>query len=167
MNPSGDAALVVQAMPPQAGTNHDEIIRNAVKPNSGNVERSTLNGFQATHFTGTRLNAQGQSQPIELTIVTGPSDHLYVFLYAAKDRTVVAAGTSPDARGRVFIPRADRSRSQSRASIGTEDRPLSTRRLRGTGEAIAVDQCGAAVEAAERGLWRRKCEPGQLVKVVT
>ena len=85
VNPSGDAALVVQAIPAQAGTNHDEIIRNAVKPNSGSVDRSTLNGLQATHFTGTRLNAQGQSVPIELTIVTGPSDHLYAFLYAASN----------------------------------------------------------------------------------
>ena len=85
VNPAGNAALVVQAIPAQAGTNHEDIIRNAVKPDSGSVERRTLNGLQATHFTGTRLNAQGQSQPIELTIVTGPSDHLYAFLYAARD----------------------------------------------------------------------------------
>jgi predicted Zn-dependent protease len=85
MNGEGNAALVVQAIPEKAGTNHEEIIRNAVNPNSGSLDRRTLNGLQATHFIGTRLNAQGQSQPVELTIVTGPSNRMYAFLYAAKD----------------------------------------------------------------------------------
>jgi predicted Zn-dependent protease len=85
VNGEGNAALVVQAIPEKAGTNHEEIIRNAVKPNTGSIDRRTLNGLQATHFVGTRLNAQGQSQRVEVTIVTGPSNHLYAFLYAAKD----------------------------------------------------------------------------------
>jgi predicted Zn-dependent protease len=44
-----------------------------------------LNGLQATHFVGTRRNDSGQSQNVELTVVTGPEQHNYIFLYAAKD----------------------------------------------------------------------------------
>ena len=57
-----------------------------VKPDSGSVERRTLNGLSATHFIGTRTNEQGQSQPVELTIVTGPSDRVYAIVYAARDQ---------------------------------------------------------------------------------
>jgi predicted Zn-dependent protease len=86
VNGENNAAVIVQTVPPQAGSNHEEIIRNAVKPNSGKVERRTFNGLQATHFTGTRKNERGQSQPVELTLVTGPSNRNYVFIYAAKDQ---------------------------------------------------------------------------------
>jgi predicted Zn-dependent protease len=86
VNGENNAAVIVQTVPPQAGSNHEEIIRNAVKPDSGKVERRTFNGLQATHFTGTRKNERGQSQPVELTLVTGPSNRNYVFIYAAKDQ---------------------------------------------------------------------------------
>ncbi|MBA2351456.1 MAG: M48 family metalloprotease [Burkholderiales bacterium] len=85
VNGEGNAAVIVQAVPPKAGDSHEEIIRNAVKPDSGRVEKRTFNGLPATHFTGTRKNQQGQSQPIELTVVTGPSNRNYAFVYAAKD----------------------------------------------------------------------------------
>ncbi|MDQ3195867.1 MAG: hypothetical protein M3Q32_05740 [Pseudomonadota bacterium] len=86
VNGEGNAAVIVQAVPPKAGDSHEEIIRNAVKPDSGRVEKRTFNGLPATHFTGTRKNQQGQSQPIELTVVTGPSNRNYAFVYAAKDQ---------------------------------------------------------------------------------
>ena len=86
VNGEGNAAVIVRAVPPKAGSSHEEIIRNAVKPDSGKMERRTFNGFPATHFSGTAKNERGQSQTVELTIVTGPSNTNYAFIYAAKDQ---------------------------------------------------------------------------------
>ena len=86
VNGEGNAAVIVRAVPPKAGSSHEEIIRNAVKPDSGKMERRTFNGLPATHFSGTAKNERGQSQAIELTIATGPSNTNYAFIYAAKDQ---------------------------------------------------------------------------------
>jgi predicted Zn-dependent protease len=85
VNPTGDAALVVQLAPPNAGRTHDEVIRNVVKPTSGRVERYNLaGGIAATHFTGA-IAAQGGQRAIELTVATGASGQNFILLYAAKD----------------------------------------------------------------------------------
>ncbi len=85
LNGARDAALVLRTVPTQAGTSHDAIIRNLLKPSSGTTERLVLSGMQATHFTGTRANAQGQTEPIEATIVSGPQDQRYILLWSARD----------------------------------------------------------------------------------
>jgi predicted Zn-dependent protease len=84
VSPAGEAALIVQLAPPNAGRSHDEIIRNVVKPVSGRVERYTLNGLQATHFTGA-VQAQGGQRAVELTLATGAGGQNYLMIYAAKD----------------------------------------------------------------------------------
>jgi predicted Zn-dependent protease len=81
---AGDAALIVQLAPPNAGRSHDEIIRNVVKPVSGRVDRYTLNGLSATHFTGA-VQAQGGQRGVELTVATGAGGQNYLMIYAAKD----------------------------------------------------------------------------------
>ena len=86
VNGEGNAAMIVKAVPPQAGNTHEEIIRNAVKPDSGKMEHRTFNGLAATHFSGTAKNQSGQWQAVELTLVTGPSNKNYVFIYGAKDQ---------------------------------------------------------------------------------
>lgn len=88
MSPAGDAALIVQLAPPNAGRNHEEIIRNVFKPVSGRTDRYTLNGLQATHFTGA-VAAQGGQRGIELTVATGASGQNYLMIYAAKDPTAL------------------------------------------------------------------------------
>ena len=85
VNGEGSAGLIVRTVPPQAGASHEDIIRNVVKPDSGRVERRTINGLSATHFTGTRKTEQGQSANIEVTVVSGPSNRNYLFIYGAKD----------------------------------------------------------------------------------
>jgi predicted Zn-dependent protease len=85
VNAEGNAGLVVKVVPAKAGSTHDEIIRNLLKPDSGRVLRTTLNGFSATRFAGSRNNAQGQAQPLEVTVVTGPSAQNYLMGYASKD----------------------------------------------------------------------------------
>ncbi len=84
VNAAGDAALIVQLAPPDAGRSHDDVIRNAVKPSGGRIERYTLNGLQASHFTGS-IQTEGGQRSIELTVATGAGGQNFIFLYAAKD----------------------------------------------------------------------------------
>jgi len=85
VNGTADAGLIVRLVPPKAGSTHEEILRNVVKPTSGNSERRSLNGLSATHFTGTVRNEQGQSGSVNITLVSGPSGRNYLLQYAAKD----------------------------------------------------------------------------------
>ena len=85
VNPSGDAGLVVRLVPPAAGSTHEEIIRNVVKPTEGRVDKRDFNGLAATHFSGSRRNEQGQAQPVQLTLVTGPGGRNYLMQYSARD----------------------------------------------------------------------------------
>ena len=89
INAQRDAGLILQLVPPKAGGSHDEIIRNVVKPDSGNVRRYTLNGLSATHFVGTRPTGQNQREAVNLTVVTGPNNANYFLIYAAKDGAVL------------------------------------------------------------------------------
>jgi len=86
VNGEGNAAVIVKMVPPQAGSTHEEIIRNSVKPASGKTEQRNFNGLPATHFSGTVKNKDGQAQAVELTLVTGPSNQNYAFIYGAKDQ---------------------------------------------------------------------------------
>ena len=94
VNPAQDAALVMKTVPPNAGKTHEEIIRNVLKPTDGRVDRLTINGFAATHFVGGRNDAQGKPQPLEVTLVSGPANTVYLLAYASKD-----AGAMQRARG--------------------------------------------------------------------
>ena len=85
VNGEGTAALLVQVVPNKAGTTHEEIIRNGIKPEQGRTEKRELNGLSATHFVGTRKDSNGRTQPIELTVVTGPDNRNYILGYAARD----------------------------------------------------------------------------------
>jgi len=82
---AGDAGLIVRLVPPKAGSTHEEVIRNVVKPTDGRTERRTLNGLAATHFSGTVRSEQGQNQAVALTLVTGPGGRNYLMQYASKD----------------------------------------------------------------------------------
>jgi predicted Zn-dependent protease len=85
INGEGSAGLIMQLAPAQAGSTHEQIIRNLIKPEQGRTEQLTLNGLPATHFSGTRRTQQGQAQPVEATIVTGPGSRHFVLLYASRD----------------------------------------------------------------------------------
>jgi len=85
VNGAADAALIVKLVPPQAGRTHDEIIKNALKPVSGQTQARSVNGLAATHFTGVLRNSKGQQANAQLTLVTGPQDRNYLLQYAARD----------------------------------------------------------------------------------
>jgi len=85
VNAAGDAGLIVRLVPDKAGSTHEEIIRSVIQPVEGKVERRSFNGLSATHFVGTRRNAQGQVQGVRVSVVTGPGKRNYLMQYAAKD----------------------------------------------------------------------------------
>jgi predicted Zn-dependent protease len=85
VNPQGNAGLMLQVVPDKAGTNAEEILRNLIKPEQGRTERYSVNGMPATHFTGTRRNQQGQVQPVEATVVSGPTGRNYLLVYSGAD----------------------------------------------------------------------------------
>jgi predicted Zn-dependent protease len=85
INAAGDAGLVLKTLPAQAGTDHERILREQLKAEAGRIERRNLNGLAATHYVGNARNAQGQLQPVQATVITGPGNRVYVALYAARD----------------------------------------------------------------------------------
>jgi predicted Zn-dependent protease len=90
VNPARDAGLIMQVAPPNAGRTHDEIIRNAVKPVSGNANRYQVNGLPVTHFTGVARAQNGQQQGVELSVLTGAGGQNFILQYAAKDANTLA-----------------------------------------------------------------------------
>lgn len=85
INAAGDAAMVVRLLPGQGGKTHADILRSVFQPTQGRTEAVVINGLQATRFTGTRQNAQGQTQALEATVVSGPGDSVYLLQSSAKD----------------------------------------------------------------------------------
>ncbi len=84
INAARDAALMIRVAPARAGSTHDEIIRNLLKPSQGRAERLTLNGMPATRYVGTRATQKGQ-QAIDATLVTGPGGTVFVLVPAGKN----------------------------------------------------------------------------------
>ena len=85
VNGSGDAGLIVRLVPANAGSTHEEIIRNVAKPTEGKTEKRQVNGLPLTAFTGSRRDANGQVQGLRLAVVTGPGNRNFLLQYAAKD----------------------------------------------------------------------------------
>lgn len=84
VNPAGDAGLVMRTVPPNAGTDHEAVLRQ-LNPVAGRTERRTLNGMEATHFDGTVRTAQGGTQAAAATVVSGPAGRRFLLGYAARD----------------------------------------------------------------------------------
>ena len=85
INPAADAGLVIKVVPASAGNTHDEIIRKLIQPDQGSLERISVSGLSASHFVGTRRNPQGQTQRVDLTLVSGPAKQTYLLSPAGKD----------------------------------------------------------------------------------
>ena len=85
LNGAGDAALIVRLVPAKAGSTHDAIIRNVIKPTTGRTEPRSIHGLAATQFTGTRRNDQGQTQGVRVLLVSGPGDRNYLLNQSARD----------------------------------------------------------------------------------
>jgi len=95
LSAAGDAGLLLKPVPANAGKTHAEVIRNAIKPTQGKTEAASINGLSATRLSGARQDAQGKSQALELTLVSGPQDHIYVLQQVAKDAATLQAQRAP------------------------------------------------------------------------
>lgn len=85
INTARDAALLVRVVPAAAGEAPPDVVRNLLKPTQGRLEPTTINGLQASRFTGARSGANGSSVPLEATVITGPGDRVYLLQSTAKD----------------------------------------------------------------------------------
>jgi predicted Zn-dependent protease len=85
VNTARDALLSLRMVPASAGKDAASIIRNVIKPTQGQTEATSFNGLQATRFVGARQNAQGQSQPVAVTIVNGPNNANFLLQMASQD----------------------------------------------------------------------------------
>jgi predicted Zn-dependent protease len=121
INAQRDAALIVKLVPPQTGATHEEIIRNALKPDSGQARRFSINGLPATHFNGTRV-VDNQRRGVELTLVSGPNNHTYALQYAAKDAATLQ-------RARAGLQEVEASFRPMSAADATAARPWLLRQV--------------------------------------
>ena len=166
LNAARDAALVVHVVPPRLGSNHDEIIRNAFKPLQGRTERLLINGMQATHFTGVHAGAQGQQEPVEATVVTGPGDNRFLLVWSARDGAALQ-------RARGQLEQAQGSFRPLTAADRADARPWQLRTVAYPRGGFAELARGSVLEAPEQQLRLLngvydggEPRPGQPVKVV-
>lgn len=90
VSPQGDAALRMLAVPPKSGSSHEDILKTGLGAAQGQLTHGNLNGLVATHFAGVRRLQNGQPQPLEATIVTGPKNATYALLYLASNEAAKA-----------------------------------------------------------------------------
>jgi predicted Zn-dependent protease len=168
VNGAGDAGLIVRLVPEKAGSTHEEIIRNVVKPTDGRSEKRSFNGLTATHFEGTRRNEQGQSQGVVVSVVTGPANRNYLMQYAAKDPAALQ-------RSAVQLKEAEASFRPLSSADRSAARPWTLRTVAypagGFAELARSSPLGAQAEATLRllnGAYAGGPEPrpGSAVKVV-
>ena len=112
---AGDAGLIVRTVPPSAGNTHAEIIRSVVKPTEGRSTVRNFNGLAATQFEGTVRTEQSASQPVRVSVVTGPGNRNYLLQHAARDANALqrAAGPLADAESS-FRPLTPAERTAAR-----------------------------------------------------
>jgi predicted Zn-dependent protease len=165
VSPQGDAALRMLAVPPKSGSNHDEILKSGLGASQGQLTRGNINGLAATHFAGVRRLQNGQTQPLEATIVTGPKNATYALLYlAANDAAKNRAMTAMNATEKTFRPLSSADARNARPWV-VDLVPFPR------GGFAALQTAGVSTERQLRllnGLYDGGSEPkvGQLVKVV-
>ncbi len=164
-SPQGDAALRMLAVPPKSGNNHEDILKNGLGATQGQVTRSNLNGLAATHFAGVRRLQNGQTQPLQATIVTGPKNASYALLYlAANEAAKARAMQAMNATEKTFRPMSSADTRAARPwAVDLVPYPR--------GGFAALQSPGVSTERQLRllnGLYDGGPEPkvGQLVKVV-
>ena len=115
---AGDAGLVVRTVPAAAGSTHAEIIRNVVKPTEGRSTARSFNGLAATQFEGARRTEQGASEPVRVSVVTGPGGRNYLLQHAARDgASLQRASRSMDDAEFSFRPLTQADRAAARPWI--------------------------------------------------
>lgn len=115
VSPQGDAALRLVGVPRDAGTTHDEMLRKLFNPQNGKTTRGQINGLAATHFSGTARLPNGQSQGVDVTLVSGPKNATYALLYLAASADALqrqAAGMMAAEKSFRALSAADRQQAR-------------------------------------------------------
>lgn len=89
LNGAGDAGLIMQTLPAEAGATHVDIVRKMFNPVNGRTAQATINDFAATYFVGTARTQGGGTQAVDVTLITGPNKQVYLFLHAAKSAAIL------------------------------------------------------------------------------
>ncbi len=85
VNAETTAGVVLRPVPAQAQGSHEAVLRQLFQPTRGQMDTIAINGLHATKFRGERVNAQGQTQAVNVTLIDGPQGHRYVLMPAAQD----------------------------------------------------------------------------------
>ncbi len=85
-----DAALVMRVVPAdvvrKSGGNHVAILRQGLGATDGRTETLTLGGnLPATHFVGRRRDRNGNSGPLDATLVNGPGGQVFLLGRVGRD----------------------------------------------------------------------------------
>jgi predicted Zn-dependent protease len=164
-----DAALVMQIVPPKAGSDHEAILRDALRATEGRSERLILGGsLPATHFSGKHRDSQGAVKPIEATLVTGPDNRIFLLGWAGRDATALQ-------RARPVLREAELSFRALNANERQAARPWRVKLVPfPPGGFAALARVTPLTELAEQQLrllngaygHGKELKPGQLVKVI-
>jgi len=164
VNAERNAGLVLQLAPAKAGSTPDEIARNLVE--QPRTDRYSIHGMPATHFAGTKRDEQGRAQALEGTVVTGPGNRNYVFVYAAADANALQ-------RARSGLQQAESSFRPLTASDRAAARPWALRTVPYPRGGFAELARSSPLPHAEQmlrllnGFYAGgQPQPGQLVKIV-
>lgn len=82
--------MLIRPVPKEAGSNAADVVRSLLKPTQGRLEATTINGLEATRFTGARTSSNGASVALEATVVKGPDDRAFLLESTAKDANAMA-----------------------------------------------------------------------------
>ena len=165
VSPQGEAALRMLTVPPKSGSSHEDVLKNGLGAAQGQLTRGNLNGLSATHFAGVRRLQNGQTQPLEATIVTGPKNATYALLYlAANDSARTRSMPAMNATEKTFRPLNSADARNARPWV-VELVPYPR------GGFATLQSAGVSTEQQLRllnGLYGGEAAPrvGQLVKVV-
>jgi predicted Zn-dependent protease len=91
INGERNAGLVMRLVPEEAikkigSAEHEAILRQGLGATEGRSERLTLGGsLAATHFSGQRRDSRGQVSPLDITVVSGPANQVFLLGWSATD----------------------------------------------------------------------------------
>jgi predicted Zn-dependent protease len=167
-NPEQDAGLVLRPIPAKFSGSHEQILRQMLpQAEQVQIDKLSLGGLPASHVNAVQRNAQGQRQPIQLTLISGPNKANYVLIYRAKDSNAMerAARTIQAAQAsfRAMTP-ADRAAAKPWV-LRSATLPAG-----GFAQMAKTSPLGERAEAQLRllnGALDSEPKPGQKVKIVT
>ncbi len=167
-NPEQDAGLVLRPVPAKFSGSHEQILRQLLpQAEQVQIDKLSLSGLPASHINAVQRNANGQRQPIQSTLISGPNKANYLLLYRARDANAMARAArrmqETEASFRAMTP-ADRAAAKP-WQLRTTTMPAG-----GFAQLAKTSPLGERAEAQLRllnGALDRDPKPGQKVKIIS